>query len=149
MTAVKPLLASFVCGLLFGFGLALSGMTDPQRVRGFLDVTGIWDPTLLAVMGGALATATPGFRFARRRRAPVLAVDFRLPTAKDIDLRLLAGAVVFGCGWGLAGYCPGPALTSIAAGTSAPWLFIVAMIAGMVAAPWIESRFARTRMPGK
>lgn len=123
--------AALGCGALFGTGLALSGMTDARRIQGFLDVTGQFDPRLLFVLGGAVLTSTLLFRFVLRRPAPLLEMRFQLPTATAIDLPLLAGAAVFGLGWGLAGYCPGPALAGlgVAAGEAA-W-FVPAMLAGM------------------
>ena len=108
-------LAALASGLLFGTGLAVSGMVDPLRVLGFLDVVGDWDATLAFVMGGAVFVTAPAFWLARRRHAPVFAPKFDLPTATRIDRKLLLGAALFGIGWGIAGYCPGPALAGIAA----------------------------------
>ena len=125
-----PWLAPFAGGVLFSLGLAMSGMTDPAKVIGFLDVTGAWDPTLLFVMGGAVLVFGIAWRAARRLAAPVLAPGF--PTLPDrIDRRLVAGALLFGAGWGLAGYCPGPALASLGAGATGAALFVGAMVAGM------------------
>src|SRR5690348_16410743 len=110
-----PLLfASFCCVLIFGIGLLVSGMTEPQKVLGFLDVFGAWDATLAFVMAGAVAVAGIGFAFARRRSAPLLAPSFCWPSRSDIDTPLLAGSALFGVGWGLAGICPGPALVNLA-----------------------------------
>lgn len=108
-------LAALASGLLFGAGLAVSGMVDPLRVLGFLDVAGNWDATLAFVMGGAVLVSAPAFWLARRRRAPVLTPKFDLPTATRVDRRLVIGATLFGIGWGIAGFCPGPALAGIAA----------------------------------
>lgn len=108
-------LAALASGLLFGAGLAVSGMVDPLRVLGFLDVAGNWDATLAFVMGGAVLVSAPSFWLARRRHAPVLAPKFDLPTATRVDRRLVIGATLFGIGWGIAGFCPGPALAGIAA----------------------------------
>ncbi|MEX0899481.1 MAG: DUF6691 family protein [Gammaproteobacteria bacterium] len=108
-------LAALASGLLFGAGLSVSGMVDPLRVLGFLDVAGAWDATLAFVMGGAVLVAAPAFWLARRRHAPVLAPEFNLPSAARVDRRLIVGATLFGIGWGIAGYCPGPALAGIAA----------------------------------
>ena len=117
-------------GALFSLGLAMSGMTDPAKVIGFLDVTGEWDPTLLFVMAGAVMVFGIAWRVSRRLRAPVLAPGFpELP--ERIDRRLLLGALLFGAGWGLAGYCPGPALASLGAGAAGSAPFVLAMIAGM------------------
>jgi uncharacterized membrane protein YedE/YeeE len=128
-----PLLfASFCCGLIFGIGLLVSGMTEPQKVLGFLDVFGAWDATLAFVMAGAVAVAGIGFAFARRRSAPLLAPSFGWPSRSDIDTPLLAGSALFGVGWGLAGICPGPALVNLA-GLSAPIVvFVFAMLLGML-----------------
>jgi len=125
--------ASFGCGLLFGLGLLISGMTDPLRVLGFLDVLGHWDPTLAFVMGGAGAVTTAGYALARRRGAPLLAVRSQWPASRGIDASLIAGAVVFGTGWGLAGVCPGPALVNLATLTPRAITFVAAMVVGMLA----------------
>jgi hypothetical protein len=131
-------LAGYLAGLLFGLGLAISGMTDPARVIGFLDVAGAWDPTLIFVLGGAVITTFIGYRLAWRRQAPVLDARFQLPTRRDLDGRLLGGAALFGIGWGLTGYCPGPAVASLP-GLSWPLaLFLVAMVAGW----WLARRFS-------
>lgn len=124
------LMASLAAGALFGAGLALSGMTDPARVLGFLDVAGAFDPTLAFVLGGAVAVAVPGFRLVLRRPKPLLAERFQLPEKRSIDLSLVVGAAIFGIGWGLAGYCPGPAWVALAAGAKGAWVFILAMLAG-------------------
>ena len=124
--------AGLVCGLIFGLGLAVSGMIDPARVRGFLDLFGTWDPSLAFVMGGALAVAVPGFRLVLRGSRPVLAPAFDLPTRRDLDARLIGGAALFGIGWGLAGYCPGPAIAALTLGAPATYVFLAAMLAGML-----------------
>ncbi|WP_273161861.1 DUF6691 family protein [Massilia timonae] len=118
-------------GLLFGIGLILSEMTNPAKVLAFLDLAGAWDPSLGIVMGGALLAAMPAYALARRRRRSLLGEPLQLPTATRIDRRLLAGSLVFGAGWGLAGYCPGPAVASILVGGGKPLLFFLAMVAGM------------------
>lgn len=124
-------LASFVCGLIFGAGLLISGMTDPQKVLGFLDLFGAWDATLAFVMAGAVAVAAAGFAIARRCTAPAFSARFLWPDRHDIDAPLVAGAVLFGIGWGLVGICPGPALVNLA-GLSLPIVvFVAAMMAGM------------------
>lgn len=130
------LATSFITGLLFGLGLTISEMIDPARVIGFLDVTGRWDPTLAFVLAGALAVTLPLFRFILRRPCPVLDRQFHLPTQSRIDRRLIAGAAIFGIGWGLAGLCPGPALAGLASGKPAVFLFVAAMIGGQ----WIAAK---------
>ena len=130
---MKMLLGALLSGLIFGAGLVISGMTQPTKVLGFLDVFGVWDPTLAFVMGGALAVALPGFWLARSRERPLLAKQFRWPTRKDIDAPLVSGAVLFGIGWGLVGLCPGPAIVNLATFMPQVFLFAVAMAVGMVA----------------
>jgi uncharacterized membrane protein YedE/YeeE len=126
------LLVSVAAGFLFGVGLVLSGMTQPSRVLAFLDPLGAWDPTLLFVLGGAVGVTLVAFRFVLRRPAPVLAARFRLPESTRIDRPLVAGAVLFGVGWGITGYCPGPGVALLAAPTWETWVFLPAMLAGMV-----------------
>jgi len=125
-------LAALASGALFGLGLAMSGMTDPRRVLGFLDVLGDFDPSLLFVLGGAVATTLVLFRYVLRRPNPVLGGEFQLPTTKPVDRQLLAGATVFGVGWGIAGYCPGPVLVGLGALSAEALWFVPAMIAGAV-----------------
>ncbi|MDX1609838.1 MAG: DUF6691 family protein [Halofilum sp. (in: g-proteobacteria)] len=120
-------------GLLFGFGLDLARMTDPARVLGFLDVAGRWDPTLLFVMAGALAVSVPGFALLRRRGATWFAGTLRLPERRDLDGPLVGGAALFGVGWGLAGYCPGPGIAALSHGALDPAWFVVGMLLGMLA----------------
>ncbi|MEN8820509.1 MAG: YeeE/YedE family protein [Abyssibacter sp.] len=124
-----------LAGLLFGAGLLISEMVDPARVLGFLDVAGEWDPTLMFVMGGALAVTVPGFWWAARLRKPLVATEFHWPRATDIDRRLILGAVLFGVGWGLAGLCPGPAVVAAASLRGDVWLFVAAMLIGLVLGP--------------
>lgn len=123
--------AALASGLLFGLGLILSGMADPSKVMGFLDLAGSWDPSLAFVMGGAILVGAIAFRFGARGKTSLLGEPMRLPTAVAIDRRLVLGSFTFGIGWGLAGYCPGPALASILAGSMKPVLFVGAMVAGM------------------
>jgi len=125
------LLVALFSGVLFGLGLVVSGMVNPAKVLGFLDVAGDWDPTLAFVMGGALLVAVPAFRVILKRPRPVLAEEFDLPAKKDLDARLLAGSALFGVGWGLAGFCPGPAVTALASGLAPVFVFVAAMVAGM------------------
>ena len=124
-------LTALAAGLLFGLGLALSGMTQPAKVVGFLDLFGHWDPSLLFVMIGAIGFYLPVHRLVLVRPAPLFAEHFFLPQKQGIDRRLLLGALLFGVGWGLSGYCPGPALTSLGAGSGKALLFAFAMLAGM------------------
>ena len=130
MTAMPRTVSALLVGILFGAGLAVSGMMNPAKVLGFLDITGDWDPTLAFVMGGALIVALPATMLARRRARPVLAERFDLPARKTIDLPLIAGAALFGLGWGLAGFCPGPAFAALSTGLGQVGLFVVAMLAG-------------------
>lgn len=124
-------LSAFVTGLIFGVGLIISGMTDPSKIIGFLDLAGPWDPSLAFVMGGAVVVGFIAFRFARRRTAAFLGGAMHLPTARQIDRRLVLGGLAFGVGWGLAGYCPGPAVVSVGMGQEKAIVFVVAMLAGM------------------
>ena len=135
------ILAALWSGVLFGLGLAISGMTDPAVVLGFLDLFGDFNPALMFVLGGAVGTTMLAFRLVLRRPAPLLEDRFQLPTRKDIDARLVIGAGLFGIGWGLAGYCPGPALTSLLAGNTEVWVFVPAMLAGA----WLQRQTNRLR----
>lgn len=126
----RILCAAFAAGALFGAGLAVSGMTDRSVVLGFLDVAGQWNPTLAFVMAGALAVTIPLFRAVLKRESPALGGAFRVPQRDEVDVRLLAGAAIFGVGWGVAGFCPGPALVGAAAGLRDAWIFLPAMVAG-------------------
>jgi len=129
-------LVALLCGLVFGLGLAISGMTDPARVQGFLDLAGRWDPTLAFVMGGGLLVNIPAYWLTKTRSQPLFGVRFVLPTRKDIDAPLLVGAASFGIGWGLGGFCPGPAIASLSSGLPQVLLFCAAMLAGMGVAQW-------------
>jgi uncharacterized membrane protein YedE/YeeE len=123
--------AAFFAALLFGAGLVVSGMANPAKVKGFLDLAGAWDPSLALVMAAAVGVGLLGFRFASPRTASWLGLPMRLPASRDIDLRLLVGAGLFGIGWGLAGFCPGPAVVALASGAGSAWIFALAMLAGM------------------
>lgn len=122
---------ALMAGLIFGIGLIVSGMTNPAKVIGFLDLAGKWDPSLAFVMGGAILVGIVAFSFARKRERSLLGAVMRLPTATNIDRRLVMGSLAFGAGWGLAGYCPGPALASLASGGVKPMIFTLAMLGGM------------------
>ena len=135
----RAILASLASGAVFGAGLAVSSMTDRHVVLGFLDVAGGWNPRLAFVMAAAVAVTAVAYRLVLRRPAPALGGEFHVPKAGAIDVRLLAGAAIFGVGWGLAGFCPGPALVGVAAGLHDAWIFIPAMIAGS----WVAGRLAR------
>ncbi len=124
-------LTSLLAGLVFGFGLILSGMANPAKVLGFLDVLGRWDPSLGLVMGGAVAVASGAFFLARSRRVSLLGIPLKLPTARHIDRRLVFGSMLFGVGWGIAGFCPGPALVALGMGEGKAVVFVLAMLAGM------------------
>ena len=140
MEQAKQAIGALVAGTLFGLGLALSGMMNPAKVIGFLDIFGVWDPTLAFVMGGGLMVSLPGFWLVRRRKAPLLDAGFQLPTKKDIDGRLIAGALLFGAGWGIAGFCPGPAVAALSSGLPQVFLFMAALLAGMFAYRLIMER---------
>jgi uncharacterized membrane protein YedE/YeeE len=127
---MQTLLAG-LCGIVFGVGLAVSGMTNPAKVLAFLDVFGRWDPTLAFVMAGAVAVSAAGYAVARRRERAWLGGAFGIPTRRDLDARLLGGAALFGVGWGLVGLCPGPALASLGRGSGEVTLFVGAMLAGI------------------
>jgi uncharacterized membrane protein YedE/YeeE len=126
-----PMIASLVCGLIFGAGLLISGMVQPTKVLGFLDIFGIWDPSLAVVMVAALAVAIPGFMLVNGRSRPLLAARSLWPTKRDIDLPLIIGAALFGVGWGLVGLCPGPTLESLATLSLPVIVFVIAMAGGM------------------
>lgn len=134
-------IGALAAGLLFGVGLILSGMADPQKVLNFLDLAGPWDPSLAFVMAGAIAVAAPGFRLVLRRRSPLAAPAFHVPpTSAPVDRRLLLGSAVFGIGWGLAGFCPGPALVSLGLAAPGTLAFVAAMVAAIAAATSLDRR---------
>ncbi len=129
---------AFLVGLLFGLGLILSDMTDPSKVIGFLDVTGTWDPSLTFVLGGAILVGSGGFTIAKKRQRSLLGAPMQLPSATELDKRLLLGSLAFGVGWGIAGFCPGPAVVSAASGQPKAWIFVAAMLTGMALYSLIE-----------
>ena len=135
--------SAFIAGLVFGFGLLISGMANPAKVIGFLDLAGRWDPSLALVMVGAIAVGAIGFALAGRRAETLLGTPLQLPARREIDGRLVAGSVLFGVGWGLAGYCPGPAVVALGTGQAKAVVFVVAMLLGMLAFERIE----RARQP--
>lgn len=126
-----PVLASLLAGLVFGLGLIVSGMADPAKVLGFLDLAGHWDPSLAFVMVGAIAVGTVAFALAHKRTTSFLGLDMKLPTTRHMDRRLVGGSMLFGIGWGIAGFCPGPALVALGMGQAKALIFTIAMLAGM------------------
>jgi hypothetical protein len=140
---VKPLAVAYACGVLFAVGLGVSGMTHPSKVLAFLDFTGEWDPSLALVMGSGVLVNFVFFRMALHQRAPLLAPSFSLPTKTAIDASLVGGAAIFGVGWGLGGFCPGPAVVSVATGATPVVAFVMAMLVGMGAYDWVEWRRRR------
>jgi uncharacterized membrane protein YedE/YeeE len=139
------ILMALIAGLVFGLGLIVSGMTNPAKVIGFLDLAGEWDPSLAFVMGGAVLVGLVAFRFAAKRSKALLGDAMRLPTATQIDRRLVLGGLAFGVGWGLAGYCPGPAVASLWTGVTEPIIFVVAMLVGMAVFE-VRERLAAARI---
>lgn len=131
---------NLLIGLLFGVGLVISGMSNPAKVLNFLDIFGTWDPSLAFVMAGAIAVAFIGYRIVLNHDRPFLDQQFHLPTKKDIDNRLILGAALFGVGWGLGGFCPGPAFVSLGLAHTGTLIFVPAMLIGMGAARWISGR---------
>lgn len=140
---MKHRISEFVVGLIFGIGLILSGMTDPGKVIGFLDLFGAWDPSLALVMGGAILVGVFAFALAKKRTTTFLGDALHLPASRDIDKRLIAGSLLFGTGWGLAGFCPGPAIVSLGAGQPKAVVFVLAMLAGMLLFELSEQRTQR------
>jgi uncharacterized membrane protein YedE/YeeE len=144
------ILAQFFIGLIFGLGLVLSGMSDPAKVLNFLDLAGIgsgsWDPSLAFVMAGAVTVTFVGYQWVLKRPGPLFGEKFHLPTSRELDVRIVAGPAIFGLGWGLAGFCPGPALTALGFGTRASAIFVAAMIAGMMLARWLANRSSLSRI---
>jgi len=138
-------LCAFVSGLVFGIGLIVSQMANPAKVLGFLDVAGRWDPSLALVMAGAVAVGLLAFALARKRQTTLLGTPMRLPQTTGVDRRLVAGSLVFGVGWGLVGFCPGPAVVALGAGSEKAFVFVFAMIAGMALFELLE----RTRLPSE
>ena len=142
---MSRLIGAAASGLLFGFGLVLGGMTNPQKIAGFLDVSGVWDPSLALVMAGALAVTATLFPLIIQRNKPLLDAGLQLPTRRDIDVPLVIGSALFGMGWGVAGYCPGPALASLGRPVADAALFVVTMISGMLVKRWLLDPVFATR----
>ena len=140
---MAPIFA-FVAGLVFGLGLIVAGMVNPAKILGFLDLAGKWDPSLALVMAGAIAVGLVAFALARRRTVSALGLPMQLPSASTLDARLVGGSLVFGIGWGLAGFCPGPAIVALGAGYAKAAVFVVAMLLGMGAFELIERHRVRT-----
>jgi uncharacterized membrane protein YedE/YeeE len=138
----RQIFTAFALGLLFALGLGISGMTQPKKVIGFLDIFGDWDPSLMFVMVGAILVHALSFLWIRRRPSPLLSTEFHLPKKREITPALVIGASMFGVGWGLAGYCPGPAITSLASLQRGPVLFVLAMLAGMIIYHFFEKKFS-------
>ena len=139
---MRVIIASLICGLLFGFGLLKSGMSNPARVLNFLDFSSNWDATLAFVMGGAILVAAPGMYWVRKRNKPLFADKFDIPTSTTIDAKLILGSAAFGIGWGISGFCPGPAVVAIASLQTDVLLFVGAMIVGMLAQHWLKPKAA-------
>ena len=140
---MRSYLAAIGSGLVFGAGLALSDMTNPAKVQNFLDFLGTWDPSLALVMGGALAVSALGYRIARRRGSPLLATGFSIPTRRELDPELLSGAALFGVGWGIGGFCPGPALAGLLQGAAGVYVFVAAMLGGIALHRWVYTPLRR------
>jgi hypothetical protein len=142
---VKLHLAAILSGLVFGLGVTIAGMNNPEKVLDFLDIAGNWDPSLALVLAAATGTAGLSFRYILRRRCPIFGTKFHLPLSNDIEFRLVLGAGIFGIGWGIVGLCPGPAFTTLLLGQWQAYVFIAAMVAGMIVYQWIDARLAARR----
>jgi uncharacterized membrane protein YedE/YeeE len=134
--------AALIAGFVFGLGLCLSGMADPKVVQGFLDLTGDWNPALIFVMAAGVAVTLIGYRVVFAREKPVWSESFRLPAATPIDAPLISGAIIFGVGWGLTGYCPGPGIVSLASGRAPVFVFVLSMLTGMVTVRWMRLKLS-------
>ncbi len=144
---MKYSLSAFGAGLVFGLGLLVSGMANPQKVLGFLDIAGLWDPSLAFVMAGAIFVGLGAFAIARKRKLSFLGLDMKLPASNRVDSRLVIGSLMFGAGWGIAGFCPGPGLVALGAGEIKAAVFVASMIAGMVIFEIVER--SRTAAPNR
>ena len=141
---MKLIFSAFASGLIFGLGLIISQMVNPAKVLAFLDIFGDWDPTLAVVMGAAVAASALGHFVAKRRGVPVFASRLEIPMRRDLEPRLLAGAAIFGVGWGLVGFCPGPALTALPLGLWQVFVFVASMLAGMALFRFVQADWPRT-----
>lgn len=137
-------LVPYLSGLVFALGLGISGMTSPPKILAFLSFFGAWDPSMLWVMGVAVAVFALGYRLALRRGSPLIGGRFQVPAKTRVETKLVVGALLFGAGWGLAGYCPGPAIVALASGASGPRVFVLSMVVGMLAADILQERLARS-----
>lgn len=137
---MKNALAALAVGFIFALGLGLSGMTQPQKVIGFLDLFGNWDPSLIFVMAGAIAVHFVTYKIIRKRKSPLLSMDWQVPTKKEITPALLGGSFLFGVGWALGGFCPGPAVTSLASFDKTPFIFVISMLLGMLIFRFVDQK---------
>jgi uncharacterized protein len=144
---MKKLLVSLISGIVFGLGLGISGMTRPIKVIGFLDFFGSWDPSLAFVMMGAICVYFIAYRWSRGMAAPILTTRFSVPSRRDLDGRLIIGSAIFGAGWGLGGFCPGPAITSLASGATPVMIFVAAMAAGIYLQGWVAGLWVAKERP--
>lgn len=142
-----PIIATYISGLLFGVGLCVSGLANPAKVQNFLDIDGVWDPSLLITMAAAVLVTGAGYRFALARGKPFFDKAFHIPATGTVDARLLAGAAIFGIGWGLVGFCPGPAIVALALGATPAFIFVMAMLAGMALARRLIADRAALALP--
>ena len=139
---MRTILSSYFIGVIFAIGLGIAGMTQPQKILAFLDIFGNWDPALAFVMAGALVVHLVLFRLIVKRKSPLFAADFQIPSRTDIDKRLFIGAAIFGVGWGLGGYCPAPAITALVGFSDRPLIFVISMIAGMLIFRFVSSKMS-------
>ena len=137
---MKTVISSYFIGVVFALGLGIAGMTQPQKILAFLDIFGNWDPSLAFVMGGALIVHFVLFRFIVKRKSPLFAADFQIPSRTDINKNLFIGAAIFGIGWGLGGYCPAPAIAALAGFSVSPLIFVISMVIGMLASKFVTSK---------
>lgn len=140
------ILSALLVGLVFGAGIAISGMINPAKVLNFFDIAGTWDPSLIFVMGGALLTTFIGYRLVLKRPGPIVEAEFKLPTNRVIDARLIGGSAVFGLGWGIAGFCPGAAVPALGSGRYEVVAFVAALLAGLWVAKTIQTKQADKRV---